>query len=190
MAKDFWKLFPYIWLKYTMEEPLKKKIKEEAERIEEDSLYSAKGHFYAAQLWVNLRLWLGIPAAVLAAIAGTAALSKFDHHNVVAGVLSIIVAALTTVLTFLNPNEKASAHQKAGNDYNSLKNEARIFHDIGAAIIAEEEDPATSLRELSQKRDAMNKEHVQIPKWAFKKAKKGIEEGEAAYKVDGSHKVE
>jgi len=169
------------------ESNIKDKVVMEAKRIEEDSLYSAKGHFYAGQFWASLRLWLGIPAVVLSAIAGTAALSRFDHHNTLAGVLSIVVAALTAVTTFLNPNEKATAHQKAGNDYNSLKNETRIFHEIGSVSLIDEEESMINLEELSKRRDTMNKEHMQIPKWAFRKARKAIEGGEASYEVDGTH---
>ncbi|MEM2991332.1 MAG: SLATT domain-containing protein [Halobacteria archaeon] len=172
------------------------------ERIEEDSLYSAKAHFYAAQFWTNLHLWIGIPSAVLAAIAGASALSRFDNHNIVAGVLSLIVAALTAIATFINPRDKASAHQKAGNEYNSLRNKVGMFYRIeidtveiahvGSAEIATEDIELTKgktlldeLKELSNKRDELNKESPQIPKWAYKKAKKGINAGEATYRSDG-----
>jgi len=101
-----------------------------------------------------------------------------------AGVLAIIVAALTAVMTFVNPNEKANAHQNAGNDYNSLRNEARIFYEVNMVNIVDENELTTELEELNSKRDAMNKEHIQIPKWAFRRARKGIEEGEGSYDVD------
>ena len=108
----------------------KEKIKSEAQRIEEDSLYSAKGHFYAAQFWVDINLWLGGVSAVLSGIAGASALSEFDYHNIVAGVISLVVAALTAVITFVNPNEKAASHQKAGNKYSALRSEVRIFYNL------------------------------------------------------------
>ena len=75
----------------------KEKIVKEAKRIEEDSLYSSKGHFYAAQFWTNLHLWIGIPTSIMAAIAGASALSQFDNHQIVAGILAILVAALSAV---------------------------------------------------------------------------------------------
>lgn len=161
----------------------REKIINEAKRIEEDSLYSAKGHFYAGQCWVNTHLWLGGIAAVLSAIAGASALSQFDYHNIVAGSLSIIVAGLTAIITFINPKERASVHQKAGNRYNALRNDTRIFYDIELSEI-DDKKATEDLKKLNNRRNKLNLESHQIPKWAFEKARKGIEEGEAKYKVD------
>ena len=98
------------------------KIISEAKRIEEDSLYSAKGHFCIGLRWTRLYLWLGGISVVLSAMAGVSAFSQFDYHNIIAGGISIIVAGLTAVITFINPNERAFIHKKSGNMYNSLKN--------------------------------------------------------------------
>src|SRR5262245_4505588 len=106
------------------------KCQNEAMRIEEDSLHSSKSHFEAANLWVKLHLSLGIPAAILAAIAGVSALKECP---VVAGILSFAVAALSALSTFLNPSERANAHLNAGNQYMSVRNRARIFREIESA---------------------------------------------------------
>ena len=161
----------------------KEKIVKEAKRIEEDSLYSSKGHFYAAQFWTNLHLWIGIPTSIMAAIAGASALSQFDNHQIVAGILAILVAALSAVSTFINPNEKATIHHNAGNHYNSLKNRARIFSEIDVNVESDE-GLLAKLRTLSAERDELNEKSPQIPKWAFRRARQGIEDGEAQYKVD------
>ncbi len=161
----------------------KEKIIIEAKRIEEDCLYSAKGHFYAGQWWVNTNLWFGGLSASISAVAGASALSQFDYHNIVAGSLSIVVVGLTALLTFINPNERATVHQKAGNKYNALRNDTRIFYGIevsGANDIGVVDD----LKKLNDRRNKLNIESSQIPKWAFEKARKGIEQGEAKYKVD------
>jgi len=166
-----------------MVQTVKEKIINEANRIEEDSLYSAKGHFYAGQCWVNTSLWLGGVSAIFSAIAGASALSQFDYHNIVAGSLAIIVAALAAVSTFINPSERASVHQEAGNKYNALQNDSRIFYDIEVNNMSEQE-ASESLKKLNDRRNKLNLESPQIPKWAFRKARKGIEEGEASYKID------
>ncbi len=160
------------------------KIIREARRIEEDCLYSAKGHFYTAQFWTNLRLWIGIPTAILAAISGASALSHFDNHNILAGILAIIVTSLTAVSTFLNPNEKAMLHHKSGNKYNSLRNKSRIFCEIDIDTITDDNDIVQQLKILNQEKDGLNLKSPQIPKWAYSKARRGIEEGEADYGVD------
>jgi len=161
----------------------KEKIIKEAKRIEEDSLYSSKGHFYAAQFWTNLHLWIGVPATIMAAIAGASALSQFDNHQIIAGVLAILVAALSAVSTFINPNEKAAIHHGAGNRYNSLKNRVRIFSEVDVEMESDESLLA-KFRTLSAQRDELNEKSPQIPKWAFRKAREGIEDGEAQYNVD------
>lgn len=165
---------------------MKEQIRREATRIEEDSLYSSKGHFYAGQRWSNLHLWVGIPAAVLAAIAGASALSEFQSHAVIAGILSIVVAALTAVATFVNPNERAISHKNAGNMYNSLRNRARIFYSIELLSEQDMKKLSETLRLLDEQRSKLNEESPQIPKWAFKKAREGIEDGETDYKIDST----
>ena len=59
---------------------LKAKIIDEAKRIEEDCLYSAKGHFEAASKWQKIHRYLGLPAVVLAALSGVSALTQFDFQ--------------------------------------------------------------------------------------------------------------
>ena len=167
-----------------MENTIKEKLIKEARRIEEDSLYSAKGHFAAANFWTNFHLLIGVPTAILAAIASASALSQFNNHNIIAGVLAILVTALTAITTFLNPNKKANSHQNAGNKYNSLRNKARIFCEIDCCGEDSIQKLTERLKELAKNRDELNKNSPQIPRWAYKKAKKGIEGGEADYKVD------
>lgn len=167
-----------------MEKDIREKIIKEAKRLEEDCLFSAKGHFYAAQFWTNLHYWLGIPTAILAAISGASALSKFDNHNIVAGALAIIVTALVAVSTFLDPNEKTSLHRSAGNQYNSLRNKFRVFYEIKTSLNADRETLLERLNELSKQRDELNQKSPQIPHWAYKRARRGIEAGEGSYKID------
>src|SRR5687768_11958931 len=99
----------------------------EADRIEEDCLYSAKGHFESARIWGRMNLWLGIPAAALGAFAG---ITGFKDMPEVAGGLAVFAAAFTAVLPFLKPSERAAAHQRSGTLFNSLKNRVRHFREI------------------------------------------------------------
>jgi hypothetical protein len=165
-------------------ENIKEKAKKEAKRVEEDSLYSAKGHFVAARSWINVHYWIGVPTALLAGVAGATALAQFENHNIVAGVLSIIVAMLTSVTTFLNPNERATSHQNAGTAFNALRSDARLFYEIEADLINSEEALTKRLKELTDQRSKLNQSSPQIPKRAFEKGREGIEAGEAKYEVD------
>lgn len=161
------------------------KIINEAKRIEEDSLNSAKGHFSAGHRWGVVNFWLGTISAILSAMAGASALSQFFYHNIIAGVLSIIVAGLAAIITFINPDKRSIMHKGAGNKYKALQNNARIFYEIEIAINGtDDKRNLDDLKKLNDERNNLNMGSPQIPEWAFKKAKKGIEKGEAEYKVD------
>jgi len=163
----------------------KDEIIKEAKRIEEALLYSSKGHFEAVRLWSGFHLMIGIPVVVISAVAGAAAFTQFDASHVIAGVLALVVAALSSVLTFLNPNSKASLHQTAGNKYDSLMNKARMFWSIECWQTESEEVLTEKLKYLTELKDNLNQSCPQIPRLAYKRAKRGIEAGEARYRVDG-----
>ncbi len=156
-------------------EPTRIKIIEEAKRIENDASYSAKGHYEAAGYWTRFHLMIGIPTVVLSAIAGASALAQFDNHSIIAGFLAIIVAALTAVATFLNPNEKANSHQNVGNKYNALRNKVRVFCNVDSSVENSEQELIRQLKELAKQRDELNQDSLPISSWAYKKAQKVIE---------------
>lgn len=159
-------------------------IIKESKRIEESLLYSSKGHFAASHFWNNFHLWIGIPMVILSAIAGASALAQFDPNHILAGILSIVVVALSGVMTFLNPNEKSSAHLNSGNNYDSLMNKIRIFWSIDCWKDESEQVLTERLKYFSEQKDKLNQTCPQIPKWAYKIAKKGIKDGEGNYEVD------
>jgi len=161
---------------------LKETISIEAQRIEEDSLYSSKGHQHAARRWGKVHLGLGGAIAFLAAISGGTA--SFSEHNIIAGGIAFIVAGLTALITFLNPNEIAQKHQTAGVNYNCLRNQARIFFQIEIKAEDDQKLLRATLEKLNKERNQLNKDSPKIPAWAYGKAKKSIEAGEASYKVD------
>lgn len=172
----------------TTEEKPQSKVKEaiikEAKRIEENCLYTSKGHFTVAQFWSNFHLWLGIPTVILASIAGASALSQFSNSIVIAGVISIVVVVLSTTTTFLNPRERANTHLSAGNNYDSLLSKARVFWTIDCWQNDTAEILTQKLKSLSEERDRLNRECPQVPRFAYLAAKRGIKEGEANHEVD------
>lgn len=160
----------------------KEEIIKEAKRIEEATLLSSKGHFVAARAWSYCHLCLGLPTAILAALAAATAFKKAEMH-IVAGMIALIVAVLSAVTTFLNPNSKSAAHLKAGNNYDALHNQTRIFRTIECN--GDSENVLTKkLKDLSAQKDKMNRESLQLPGWAYRLARRGIAAGESEYKVD------
>lgn len=151
----------------------------EAARIEEDALHSAKGHYNVAARWQYVHLWIGIPNATLAAIAG---LSAFQGSELVAGSLAVSVAAITAISTFLNPSGRSSTHKRCAAEYHALRNKARMFINITCRHCSSDNELSAKFEEMVSKRDDLNAASPQIPEWAFKQAKAGIEAGESAYK--------
>lgn len=171
----------------TAEQPIsktKEEIIREAKRIEEALLYSSKGHFAASHFWSNFHLWIGIPMVLLSAVAGASALAHFDNSHVVAGGISIVVAALSGVITFLNPHEKNASHLSAGNHCDSLMNKVRIFWSIDCWRDESEQVLTEKLKYFVEQKDRLNESCPQIPRWAYKAAKTGIDAGEGRYIAD------
>lgn len=166
----------------------KEEITKEAHRIEEATLFSAKEHFAAAHCWSACHLYLGLPTSILAAAAAAAAFLKTEK-NIWAGLISIVVAAISAVSTFLNPNARAAAHLKAGNNYDALHNKARIFRTIECWSGDSDAILTKKVKDLSEEKNKLNRESPQPPKWSYRIAKKGIEAGEADYKVDKNEDV-
>jgi hypothetical protein len=109
---------------------LVEKVKEEAENIRLDASWLAAEHYDAGNRSSRLNLFLGLPAAVLAAISGASALAQFDNSSLVAGGIAIVVTVLVALTTFLNPNEQANRHLVAANGYAALSQDAKLFAEI------------------------------------------------------------
>lgn len=86
----------------------------EAERLEEDALYSSKGHFNAEDTWVRRNYWLGVPATALGAIAGAALVKSQPEW---ASAFTLLASLLTGLMTFLKPNERAAMHRAAAGQF-------------------------------------------------------------------------
>lgn len=157
------------------------KLADEARRVEEDTEHSFKGHYNAAVRWGRYHLWIGLPAALVAAIAGAAA---FKGEPQWAGALALVSTALTTVLTFLKPSERAEMHKAVAGQYQALRNKARIFREIGLLDGAVPEKAKTRLFELTDARDELNERAPAIARRDYELAKQDIDSGRARYRVD------
>lgn len=156
-----------------------KNVIDEALRIEEDCEHSAKRHFNASGRWETYNLWLGIPTAILTAIASVSAFNEYPNF---AGYLALIASALTAVLTFLKPSERSQKHQTVGNQYLALRNKTRLFRTLSAD---NSEKAVSTLKEFSELRDELNQTPLKTIREDYEVAKKDIDEGRAKYQVDG-----
>lgn len=156
-------------------------LRDEAKRIEEDVEYSAKRHFETCDLWTWGHYLLGGPATLLA-VAATTAIIK--NNTDLAQFLSLAAALLSALATFLKPNDRAAQHRAVGNQYLAVRNDARMFREIDLLEQIDEAKKSERLRRLAQRRNDLNSSAPTTPRWAFERARAGIEQGEASYKVD------
>ncbi len=155
-------------------------LTEEASRIEEDCLYSMKGHFNAGSRWQKVHIGLGLPSTIL---AGWAGIEAFANNLELTALLALLSAALTATITFLSPQKLAENHKSSGREFNVLRNKARRFKSIDVLSTNTSELPQT-LNEMADKKDSLNSMSLDIPRWAYNKAKQDIEAGQNIYKVD------
>lgn len=156
-------------------------IHEEVLRIEEDCIHSGKAHFNAADRWNAYHMWIGLPAVALSALASTA---FFTEEVLIGSLLSGSVAILTALQTFMKPSERASSHKSAGDQYLSLRNDARIFRRIRLDHVCDDQAAMDGLEEISKRRNELNLASPSFASRDFKKALRGIKAGEATHAVD------
>lgn len=164
----------------------KGEIIKEAQRIEESTLFSSKGHFNAGALFSWVHHLLGLPMVILAAIVGASAFGRFDKNGSWAGTLSIIVVVLSSISTFLNPNKRTAEHVIAGSKYDALMNKVRIFRTIECWEDNSDQILSERLKRHSEDKTTLNQNSPRIPWLAYRMAKWGIQKGEAEYAVDKS----
>ncbi|MFZ7217107.1 SLATT domain-containing protein, partial [Avibacterium avium] len=103
---------------------LRSQLIKELDRIEEDALYSMKGHYNAAARWRWWYIFFGIINVICSVIAGITAFSGID--SLIKGA-TIIVAIVTGLSTFLECSKKAESHRTSGNSFLKIKNKARYI---------------------------------------------------------------
>ena len=162
-----------------MSNGIRPELIKEAGRIEEDALHSGKGHLNAADCWGKAHRFMGLPSAILAALSAV----SISNSPVCATILAVLSAALGAAFTFLNPSEHASTHRTIGGQYLSLKNDARTFANIKLQLL-DDEAAVKEFEELSSRRNKLNESGIDIPRWAYEKAVKDVNDGRNKYAVD------
>lgn len=166
----------------TISEEPRDAIKAELERIEEDCIHSGKAQFNGGDRWTGYHYWVGVPSVVLSALAGTAFLSE---QPTMAAAMSGAVAVLASLSTFLKPSERAAAHKSAGDQYLALRNDTRVFREIGLRVSGDLQAALDSLQALNTRRNELNQSSPPPSRADFEKAREGIRAGEAKHLVDG-----
>jgi len=157
-------------------------IAAELSRIEEAATYSSQTQFSSAKFWRGLNLSLGVPAAALAATAGTTVLADVWSAKTGA-IVALVSAALTAIMTTLNAAQRAEQSQASAGAYLALQSDARVLRSIDLPGL-EHDEARQRLEELAQRRKAIN-ETAPVPAFlAYLLGKRNIEKGRQLYEVD------
>ncbi|MER6117302.1 SLATT domain-containing protein [Streptomyces sp. NPDC001743] len=156
-------------------------IAQEADRIHESALWSSQGQFEQAKLWRAINLTLGVPAAVLGAVAGGTALA--GDVGVWPGFLALAAAAFSATLTTVNASRRMTQAQASANAYLQLQTQARQFLIIDL-IEMSREDARDTLRNLTNTRDELNKTSDPPGRMAYRRSRRNIGSGGQTYATD------
>lgn len=160
----------------------RKEIVEELQRQEEDATYASQSQFEMSKFWRWWHWLLGIPAAVLAAIAGFTGLASVAGR-VPAAILALIAAVLGGILTTVEPNKKVRQGQSAGAAYNEVRVAARQARLVDLPSLSLE-DARSHLHELTEQKLQVDRVAEPPNKYAFWKARRNVEGGRLAHAVD------
>ena len=158
-----------------------KNIEKEIKRIEEDCIYSAKGHFESAKFWRKWYYGLMASSILSLCLSFTLVLPDNKLYTVIIGLISSFI---TVILIFLNPQEKYLSHQSSGNKFLSLRNQIRVFNDIEIKNSNYIDEYTKRLIEFSKERNSLNENSLPIAETGYKNVKKHIEEETHIYEID------
>jgi len=157
-----------------------REIEAELRRIEEASEHSAQSQFSQAKFWRGVNVLLGMPAAILAAVAGATALYT-TAGRLVAAILALLAAGLGAVQTTLNAARRHEQAHKSANDYLALQNDARVLREVDLRQ-QERQEAREALELLAGRRTELN-EAADIPAFfAYWAGRRNIEKGRTKYR--------
>ena len=133
-------------------------------------------HYETSSHYKMITYLIGVPATILSAFAGTSVFVSLTSSvgmtfKVVVGAVSVLVAVLTGLQTFLRSDQLSERHLVAGRQYGVLRQE------IEQTIFLNRQDPkpeyVTSIR---KRMEAQTKESLEVPRRIFNRVKsqKGI----------------
>lgn len=138
----------------------------EGDRKAAMTLNLAVGHSVTATLYGMFNFWVGMLNTVLAATASVSALSKIDESGTLTAILSVLVAALTAMLTFLSPSDRNKFHSDAATEFEILSGKFDRFRDVVAKNEKEYKDLEISLDKLIERYFQIRKTYP-LPAWAL-----------------------
>jgi hypothetical protein len=153
---------------------LQASIQKEANNLYVDTIFDTKSHFNAATLFRWIHNWIYALTSITSAIVATQ-LTGWAMW------VSIASTILSSVALFVKFEELSAVHKKAGDTLNNISKKFRFLATTEVKALSID-DSINNLNTLREEKQAIDMKSLQVPPYAYKKAKKGIEEnGEDDY---------
>ena len=133
----------------------------------------ALGHYATATVYGSFNFWVGMLNTALAAAAGASALTKVDETGILTSILSVSVAVITALLTFLSPVERNKFHWNAGAEFEVLSDRFYMLINVTCNTDKSYQDIENNFEDLLQKYHKARSAYP-IPTWAYQFAKKEL----------------
>jgi hypothetical protein len=146
----------------------------EGSQVSCDLLYSEKIHFAAAEEQQKVHLILGLVAA---AASAAAAATVFADLPMVAGVLALVGAVGTGMLTFLKPDKRAEHHLAVGRQLGALRVELRHLMRLDLGHVPDQ-PVRDRLSEITDRKAEIDSTAPVTAERHYRTAKKKIERGD------------
>jgi hypothetical protein len=156
------------------ETPLRERVLGWAEHVRRAALVAAERHYAAETPWFYSSYWIGLPTALLSAIAGVAAFRNFPQ---VAGYTAILVAALSALNAFLDPKARANQHHRAAKSFEALYHKAGFFHRVLAHRGQPEADDLALVAGMNDELSQLIGASPAIPGRAYERADRNLMRG-------------
>lgn len=131
-----------------------------------------RANLLLANLWSSTHLYIGLPNTALATLAGVSALSDLGVPKALTALLSITVAVLTALVTFLNPTAKYSSYHAAAQRYQAVADKYLILALKSESI--PEQNLLDELVILNGEYNKVMESSPVVPSWAYKRAKQDV----------------
>jgi hypothetical protein len=140
-------------------------------------------HYQACNSFGRRRVFLGVPATILSTVAGTSVFASMSSEvttgvRLAVGLISVLVAVLTGMQTFLRYDERSGKHRAAGVQFGILRREIELERAT--------RPPDTSIERLQAMKeslDALYKESPEIPQEIFDQERDAVEQRNAKRRV-------
>jgi hypothetical protein len=167
---------------------LQRSIWNAATEIIVDATWSARSLQKAASRWATVRLYLGLPANVIASVtaAGAGAAAVVAHVPALTATLALVAAVIIGAKAVLQPEETYQGYAGKGAAYLALRNDTRYFRNVRLRIPgASPGELENELKALTSRLNALTQQPpLRIPSWAYEQAQRSIEAGESDYTGD------